>query len=520
MSSNPAPGYHGIVHRLASSFNFRLAYSCGLITLSQLNFGMDQGAFANTQAMPAFVRKFGVHDARTGGHKLEPYFLSLLNSLPYIGFAFGLVLGNAISAMWGRRRCFLVMTAWAITGATILVSSRNRWQMMAGRIVATVYIGMELAVVPVLQSELVPGPVRGFVVATYQSSLLCGQLIQALVCRGTSTLEGDQSWLIPFGLLFVVPVLLLCGVWYLPESPRWLLQKDRPEEAMANLRLLREGRFSDAEIESEFERYKATINDTVEQGRFREIFEGLNLKRTLIVIGTNIFLQLTGQNFASIYGTYFIGSIGVVNPFTMTSINTSVNIFMTLVTQCLTDRVGRIPLMLAGATIQTGALFTMGGLGTNSDPSFSIKMGIVIMVTIFGIGFQLGWAPLSHVIAAEVPTQRLRDKTYAVGSVFNIALQFLISFSIPYLINVEYVGLGSKVGFIFGSAAFGAALFTWFCIPECSGRTLEEIDQLFLRRTPIRQFKEAGRLLHEEAMAEEALEVMEEPYKSSHKGIP
>lgn len=110
------------------------------------------------------------------------------------------------------------------------------------------------------------------------------------------------------------------------------------------------------------------------------------------------------------------------------------------------------------------------------------------MVTIFGVGFQLGWAPLSHVVAAEIPTTRLRDITYAFGAVFNIAIQFAVSFSIPYLINAEYAGLGSKVGFIFGSTAFCAIVFSYFCVPECGGKTLEEIDELFLAGTPIREF--------------------------------
>lgn len=133
----------------------------------------------------------------------------------------------------------------------------------------------------------------------------------------------------------------------------------------------------------------------------------------------------------------------------------------------------------------------MGGLGTVSNPDFQIRTGIATMVTIFGVGFQLGWAPLSHVVAAEIPTTRLRDVTYAFGAIFNIVIQFAVSFSIPYLINKEYAGLGSKVGFIFGSTAFLAILFSYFCVPECGGKTLEEIDQLFVDKTPIRKFGKA-----------------------------
>jgi MFS transporter, SP family, sugar:H+ symporter len=158
------------------------------------------------------------------------------------------------------------------------------------------------------------------------------------------------------------------------------------------------------------------------------------------------------------------------------------------------------PLLVTGATIQMGALMTMGGLGTVPNPSFSIKTGIVTMVTIFGVGFQLGWAPLSHVVAAEIPTNRLRDLTYACGSICNIIIQFAVSFSIPYLIDEQYAGLGSRVGFIFGSTAFVAVIFSLFGIPECSGKTLEEIDRLFVEKVPIRQFKTHKNLDHIEVM--------------------
>lgn len=129
----------------------------------------------------------------------------------------------------------------------------------------------------------------------------------------------------------------------------------------------------------------------------------------------------------------------------MQSANSGINIAVVLFTQLLSDRVGRKPLMLAGAVVQLGALMTMGGLGTVSDPSLAIMSGITAMVTVFGVGFQLGWAPLSHVVAAEIPTTRLRDATYAFGAIFNIAIQFAVSFSIPYLLYAPYANLGSKV---------------------------------------------------------------------------
>lgn len=168
--TNPATTL--VKRRFVDCFNGRLIYAVTLIALSQLNFGMDQGAFNDTQAMDAFIKKFGRWNQAKEAYEIEPYFLSLLNSLNYIGFAVGLVSGNFISRRWGRRVCMLVMSACALVSAIILVTSQHREQMLAGRIVAYLYIGMELALVPVLQSELVPARVRGFVVGTYQSGLL------------------------------------------------------------------------------------------------------------------------------------------------------------------------------------------------------------------------------------------------------------------------------------------------------------------------------------------------------------
>ncbi|OLN95876.1 Hexose transporter HXT15 [Colletotrichum chlorophyti] len=477
--------------RLLECFNGRLIYSCALIALSQMNFGMDQSAFSNTQAMTAFKRMFGQYNAKTGTYVLETVFLSLLNSVIFVGFVFGLVTGNLVSRRFGRRIAMFVMCFWAMLSAVVLLLSKTRTQAIVGRTIAYCYIGMELALVPVLQSELVPAEARGFVVGTYQSGLLFGSLIMSIICRGTSEIEGHASWRIPYGLFLVVPSLLAVGIWWVPESPRWLLTRDRHEDALTSLRLLRQGAYTEEEILTEFDKIQKAINNTTKKGNFMDMFRATNLKRTLITIGVNIFLQLTGQNFSSKYGTIFIQSLGTVNPFVMSCINSALNIVTVFFTQLMTDKIGRVPLLVAGAALQMAALMTMGGLGTVENPSYGIRSGIVATVTLFGMGFSLGWAPLSHVVAAEIPTTGLRDFTYALGSVFNIVVQWAVAFSVPYLIDESYAGLGSKVGFIFGATSFLAIIFSLFCVPECGGKTLEEIDALFVQGVPIRDFRRA-----------------------------
>lgn len=179
--------------RFTSAFNGRLLYCCSLIALSQVNFGMDQAAFNNTQAMSAFNKQFGHYDPQRGVYVIETYFLSFLNSFTYMGFLFGLVTGSTISNRFGRRICIVVMAVWALIAASVLVSSKTREQMLAGRILAYIYIGMELSLVPVLQSELVPAEVRGFVVGTYQTGLI----VWNTLCPSLSLLSTGTDFVLP-----------------------------------------------------------------------------------------------------------------------------------------------------------------------------------------------------------------------------------------------------------------------------------------------------------------------------------
>lgn len=146
-------------------------------------------------------------------------------------------------------------------------------------------------------------------------------------------------------------------------------------------------------------------------------------------------------------------------------------------------------MILCGACVQVAALMTMGGLGTAVNPGYAIKSGIVATMVIFTFGYSFGWAPAAHIISAEIPNNRARDMTYRSASVLNIATQCAVATSMPYLLNAPYANLGSKVGFIFGSVATVSLVFAYFCVPDCSGRSLEDIDWLFEHHVAARKFR-------------------------------
>jgi len=129
-------------------FTKQLALACGLVAISTFNYAFDQQGFNSTQAMPYFSKAFGYYDPATKKYALHTYYLSLLNSLVYVGFAFGkgweqaealicadrvlgAYIGSVISARYGRRMTIFCMSLWALVTATILVTSGvtlNRWQ--------------------------------------------------------------------------------------------------------------------------------------------------------------------------------------------------------------------------------------------------------------------------------------------------------------------------------------------------------------------------------------------------------
>ncbi|KAH8881161.1 general substrate transporter [Thozetella sp. PMI_491] len=469
-------------------FNKTLFLTVGLIAVSQFNFGFDQTAYSTTQAMDAFIQQFGTCNAKRKC-SIDTYFLSLLNSLPYIGFVVGLLVGSEVSSRFGRRMVMFTMSIYALCTAAITFTSKSPAQILAARILNYGYVGMELAVVPVFQSEIVPKEVRGLVVETYQLMLFFGGLIMSLVCYGTAQLEGNRQWQIPFGLFFIIPTIVAGCIWFVPESPRWLLLRGRKAEAESALRRLRSGCFSEQDVQLELAATQAILDEERDEGTYWDLWRGANLKRTLITSGVNFFLQITGNTFANKYGTVYIASIGTVNPFVMTIVNQLASLLGVVLSMVLVDRIGRRPILIWVGLLQAASLFAMGGLGASSDsPSVPVKTGIIAMLTVFSFAFAAGWAPVSHIVTAEIPSSRLRDMTYRTASTVNILMQFATTFATPYLLNAPYANLGAKVGFIFGGTALLAIFFAWACVPECKGRTLEEIDRLFLGKVPVRKF--------------------------------
>ncbi len=112
---------------------------------------------------------------------------------------------------------------------------------------------------------------------------------------------------------------------------------------------------------------------------------------------------------------------------------------------------------------------------------------IVACILLFNTSFHTGCIPVIHAVIAELPEQTLRAKSQLVAQFTNVAIGVGISYATPYMFRADAANLGPKVGFVFLPIDIFGALFVYFCMPEIKGRSLEEVDLLFLTKVSARQ---------------------------------
>lgn len=412
----------------------------------------------------------------------------------------GALVSGIITDIFGRKTSIQIGAVIWIIGSIIVCASQNIPMLIVGRIINGISVGICSAQVPVYISELSPPSKRGRFIGMQQWAITWGIAIMFFVCYGSSFINGKAAFRLPWGLQMIPALLLLLGLVFLPESPRWLAKKDRWEEAKDVLTLVH-GKGDPhsqlvvremAEIREvvEFERQNADVS-------YIELFRPKMINRTHIGLFTQIWSQLTGMNVMMYYISYIFTMTGSGDDVLLPSgIQFIINVVMTVPALIWLDRWGRRPTMLVGAFFMTLWLCINAGLfAVYSHPpaphqfdtaAISMVIGgrpakaVIASTYLFVASYAPTWGPVSWTYPAELYPLRVRGKAVALATSANWAFNFALAYFVP----PAFANITWKTYVLFAVFCFAMFWHTFFMFPETSNKTLEEVAAIFEDQGP------------------------------------
>jgi SP family arabinose:H+ symporter-like MFS transporter len=383
------------------------------------------------------------------------------------GCAIGAGAAGYISDRFGRRVVLLtsgILFCASAIGAALAI---QLWQLLAARVLGGLAIGCASLIAPLYLAEIAPARVRGRMVTLYQLAIVIGILV-AFISNYALAGIGAGNWRWMFGLGALPAVALCVSLLWIPESPRWLVQVKRDEEAHTILDRISPG----APVEWELASIQRTISSEA-SGSYRELLGPALRKPLVLTIMLAIIQQVTGINTVMYYGTIIFGEHagpGVGQGIGMNVAVGIVNLLFTILALTSVDRIGRRPLLL-GST--AGMAVCLAGFAAALFwlPGHSALMLVSILGYVAFFAFGLG--PGVWVCLAELFPNHIRGRAMSVATVVLWLAVSLVTATFLTLIRRF-----SAPAVFLGYAIICAASFAYIALrlPETKNKTLEEIE--------------------------------------------
>ncbi|KAK5233624.1 hypothetical protein LTR47_005247 [Exophiala xenobiotica] len=464
-----------------------------LACLATTQYGMDYGLIGGLQAMPGFLKVFGYKDPTSPiGWGIDSTVQQLINSLMTVGaFAACLCVGP-LGKYIGRRAALFLGCILNHVGAILMLASTEFAALYASRVIIGLANGLFMVETQLYIQETSVPQLRGALLAMYQFCIAFGSILGSVVDNYTAPRPDRSAYLIPCGCLFIIPTFLMLTLPFMPETPRWLIDHDRHDEARRSLVTLRPSDTTNRMIQAELnEMVEAVrIERSLAQGiRLADMFHGTNKRRSILSICLVLSLSATGNLFFIVYGTYFFAIAGENKPFQETVGMNCAGLAGVLISLYVVTKVGRRFLLLVGAAGQGLCMLIIGATYSSGDNSLAANRCLVAFVILHIFIYTMCTAPYLYLVAGEIPSNRLRSFTLGIANAIGFLGAWLISFTVPYFINPQDLNWGPKYAWIWFGSNFAYFIFIFFFMPETKDRTLEEIDEMFEKRVPARKFK-------------------------------
>ncbi|KAH8085473.1 general substrate transporter [Cristinia sonorae] len=419
---------------------------------------------------------------------------AIVASMP-AGSLVGAVTVSYLADKIGRKKT-IMLSGWIwVIGSILQCAAVNRAMLCVGRVISGISVGLASATVPLYQSEITEPRIRGRLVSLQQWSITWGILIQYFIQFGCSYIDGVASFRIPWGLQMIPAIVLSLGMTFFPESPRWLVDHDREEEALTILADLHGHGDANAEIvQLEFNEIKQQVTFERTEGAksYMDLLKPGIIRRVGLGTSLQMWSQLCGMNIMMYYIVYVFQGAGLTGRrgnLIADSVQYVLNVAFTIPAIIYIDRWGRRPLLLIGTLLMGFWLMLVGGLQggfghwgeiDNSrvwviEGHENITKGIIVCSYLFVCSFAITMGPVSWTYPAEIFPMRVRAKAVSASTATNWLFNFALAWAVPPgLSSIAY-----KTYFIFGTFNFAAFIHIFFCFPETAGRTLEEIEEVF-----------------------------------------
>lgn len=454
-----------------------------IATLGGLLFGYDTAVISGTVSSLKYV----FIDPYTWPETTANFMLGLVVSSALIGCIMGGLSGGVISLKLGRRKGLILAAALFLLSALGSSMPEIFFQPLGTadekfillfilyRLIGGLGVGIASMLSPMYIAEISPAGVRGKLVSWNQFAIIFGMLVVYFVNYSIARL-GDDAWLHQLGWRWMfasetIPAtVFLMLLMFIPETPRYLVMKDKRERALQILNRIN----GEIEAASILQRIVETIHMPAGSKRL------FSFGTRVIIIGVLLALlqQFVGINVVLYYAPEIFGNMGsgTDTALLQTIIVGIINLSFTILAIFTVDRWGRKSLQMAGAI---GMAFFMGVLGFTF---FMEQVNLVALICMLGYVacFALSWGPVTWVLLSEIFPNRIRGRAMALAVAAMWVSNLVISLSFPILNNSTALNHVFHHGFaywIYSIMGIVAALFVWKYVPETKGRSLEEIEQ-------------------------------------------
>jgi sugar porter (SP) family MFS transporter len=441
---------------MQTKYNWTFLIGISLVTaMGGYLFGFDFAVI--TGGLPFLREQFG----------LDAFWEGFTTGSLALGCIAGCLIAGGLADKYGRKPGLLFAAAIFCVSSLSMALAPNLAFFIASRFFAGIGVGMASMLSPMYIAEVSPPQVRGRMVAINQLTIVLGQVITHFENFQLRDM-GPDAWRWMFGLGMIPSFLFLIGVFFVPESPRWLLRAGRESDSRKVL-----GHVGDASfVNSTIDAIRKTLHGNVKTN-YRHVFEKAVLPAVIIGIGLAVFQQFCGINVVFNYTTNIFKSIGASSSEQLIqAVYISLaNLVFTLVAMSLVDKWGRRPLMLIGAG-GLAVLYVIIGYILHIGSGTGLSMFILMAIGIYAMSL----APLTWVLISEIFPNHIRGLATSIAVICLWSAYFILVFTFP-IIEKHF---GDAIAF-WGYAVicvFGF-LFIYKKLPETKGKSLETIENDF-----------------------------------------